>query len=953
VTALFPEIDFNETPLSSSSKRQLAGITRTISRPDGAGRTGLRGLILKNVFDESRGTYVPIGHDVYLEGKLPQVSRTLFGIGPSTDLHPFPGRYFTNGLLIPAGYGTATFNVAAAPKPSARATNIGFLVATIEFECVRPELFEENLAWTRCPDADGDFSDSPFAELDRELGRLREYRGFSIVFSGNKPIHFHFIFSTEHLVNAPSHAVAWERGKEFRGTSALLHNAHKRYWDHVHETFIRCLNPSIPADPRLRSLTQWRRTPWGIRLLEKPSVLGFPAGARIPQLVIREKLLRRSPKSNDGFLVPETFSLAHPIRAGFPRNADFRIEGFNDLMVVELLEEICFTEWGEWPKPTDISIQDGEWLFRFRNHEGDRNPSTIVLGDYRQLQLNGHHSFGARRFYLPDQMTAQELGNHLAERLGWKSLEEGSGVDEGSQPDHFVVQDVAVRDRDIAKRAYREVLRREAAQRSDLGMASIILSVEGIGKTTAHLSILANEALNDALAHSDRVERFAGFAFRSRRQAHDKAREFGRTHPIRVIKTFWEHYNDACLHEGRGVIPRDEFEETNPGDILIRIRNAQTEVFARLEETRAALWGGPSERFDAGSTLLCLTHKAAQLWPSGILTRAWHHPDFVPLGNTEQHAHLRDRFRLNRIVFDDCELDDFVHIFPESVYGFLSLQQKRHPDWRNIPRPKRLHVYRRLQDDIPRGRVPDFDSFDELMRLDIATLDSVEVNFDAIPFGYDNSQSGIYRRRHGDRYYVGPKPWLIENSAEFTFLTTESLVARVIERASHRPVTKFILDQVPPIYPVKVPVQLDRRAAADRTHQRRVSALAAEIAANNDNAIVLADGVRGVERAITFQGMKGQNGFTEKDIAIIPTCLAPEKFAELNVVGQWLGINDAIDRYYDDQINQAVGRNRAFRLSDLRATTTRVITSPRLWRQVFKKRTGQHRRTQLYIAEGS
>jgi hypothetical protein len=78
----------------------------------------------------------------------------------------------------------------------------------------------------------------------------------------------------------------------------------------------------------------------------------------------------------------------------------------------------------------------------------------------------------------------------------------------------------------------------------------------------------------------------------------------------------------------------------------------------------------------------------------------------------------------------------------------------------------------------------------------------------------------------------------------------------------------------------------------------------------------------------TFQGMKGQNGFADKDISIILTCLNPEKFAELNVIGQWLGIHDVIDRHYDDQLNQAVGRNRGFHLSDKRSTKTQVITAP-------------------------
>ena len=166
------------------------------------------------------------------------------------------------------------------------------------------------------------------------------------------------------------------------------------------------------------------------------------------------------------------------------------------------------------------------------------------------------------------------------------------------------------------------------------------------------------------MAHNDGAERFAGFAFRSRNQAREKAEEFGRTHQVRVIKTFWEHYGDACLAEGESPIPRDEFDDANAADILRRVRVSQPEVFGRLERTRAGLWTAPA-RFDGGCTLLCLTHKAAQLWPSGVLTRAWHHPDFDPLGSDQNHAVLRDRFRLNRIVFDDCEADDFVHVLPE------------------------------------------------------------------------------------------------------------------------------------------------------------------------------------------------------------------------------------------------------------------------------------------------
>jgi len=34
---------------------------------------------------------------------------------------------------------------------------------------------------------------------------------------------------------------------------------------------------------------------------------------------------------------------------------------------------------------------------------------------------------------------------------------------------------------------------------------------------------------------------------------------------------------------------------------------------------------------------------------------------------------------------------------------------------------------------------------------------------------------------------------------------------------------------------------------------------------------------------------------------------------ELNVLGQWLGRPDIIRMHYEDEINQAVGRNKGFR----------------------------------------
>ena len=186
-------------------------------------------------------------------------------------------------FMIPEGYGTAEFNVDIAPAPKLRLTNIGFLIVTLEYDCKNQTEFEEMLSWTRGGNGDGDIKTAPFAEVDRELCKSREYRGYCIVLSGSRSIHFHCLFSTKHLKNAPYDALAKIRQQTFEQDSALMENAHRLYWEHVNAVFKSVLNPSLGCDPRMKEATRWRRTPWGIRTLEDNSaILGLSKGTHIP-----------------------------------------------------------------------------------------------------------------------------------------------------------------------------------------------------------------------------------------------------------------------------------------------------------------------------------------------------------------------------------------------------------------------------------------------------------------------------------------------------------------------------------------------------------------------------------------------------------------------------------------------------------------------------------------------
>jgi hypothetical protein len=193
------EFDFRNNRLSSASRQQLTNITRAIKGESKAAksRSALLRLIETHAFELEGGFYIPVSDHLYLKGKMPIYSQPLC---PTDFPHsPFPNCFFTNALLIPVGYGCDAFDEKAALEPKHRATNIGFLVVTIEYDCRTTEEMEECLGWTRDVKGDGKFSRSPFAAVDRELTRFADYRGYTIVFTGNRSLHFHLIFSTTHL----------------------------------------------------------------------------------------------------------------------------------------------------------------------------------------------------------------------------------------------------------------------------------------------------------------------------------------------------------------------------------------------------------------------------------------------------------------------------------------------------------------------------------------------------------------------------------------------------------------------------------------------------------------------------------------------------------------------------------------------------------------------------------
>jgi hypothetical protein len=112
--------------------------------------------------------------------------------------------------------------------------------------------------------------------IDAELRRYRDYRGYEIVYSGGKSVHFHFCFDLRHL----KHDLTVSGNSSYRDNwtrdvpDCLLRPAYAASWDGLAAIF-RQITDLVP-DPRLRSWEQLRRCPWALRLVRGGHLLGMP-----------------------------------------------------------------------------------------------------------------------------------------------------------------------------------------------------------------------------------------------------------------------------------------------------------------------------------------------------------------------------------------------------------------------------------------------------------------------------------------------------------------------------------------------------------------------------------------------------------------------------------------------------------------------------------------------------
>ncbi len=191
--------------------------------------------------------------------------------------------------------------------PSDR-TGLGyFWPFTLEYDPDGPDGFAEQLRWFY---EKGDNGNTLLEDFDVFLRQsFKDYRGYSVVWSGNKSFHIHLLFDTTHLSLAVLESWCRASGKnpESKRRDHYQHedlsdHALKGYysakWQEIVEIFQNQTDILVPFDPRLAQLHQKRRIPWGTRLAGAGNLHGFPEGAEIPQIVVAERIITSAAKGS-------------------------------------------------------------------------------------------------------------------------------------------------------------------------------------------------------------------------------------------------------------------------------------------------------------------------------------------------------------------------------------------------------------------------------------------------------------------------------------------------------------------------------------------------------------------------------------------------------------------------------------------------------------------------------
>ena len=944
-------------------------------------------LIEPALLDEMSNSFVCLSHLLYSAHFGPRDTQAVIAERDDPDgLRPERLGFFTNPWGIPAqGWHFDESDPRYARKntpPSQRPAMGPFWVFTLEHDPKTSDDFDltSQLDWITDEAEDGT---TLLDRVDAAFSKYIEYRGYEVVFSGNKSLHLHFYFSTYHM-NRQVLLSHYERiGKKpeaalrkyFHGDLApdAITEYYGAKWGEVAAMFHHVMGRTVEFDSAMKRPYGYRRLGGGTREVKKTDIHRFREGGRVPQLILAERIRKTAPRG-----ATETFlSTKEGNEAIYKRNPPRPNKGASTKLndpelsaLLPLLESYLQESWEvEYPRPVRISWVSDVVQVNLQNSESDRNPSSVIQSDFGRIEYLGRDIPADPKLWrLPHGETLGELLDVLADQ------KVGPGPQQAPSRGRTIYGRTGkLVDRMATSGGLKNEARNSIANAMSLAVLSdhpqCIVAPEGVGKSwflksrtiDRHLDALA-EALDPECATegsrlNDPSSSFAVFASRSRAQAAQHYQEHLESGGSAVLlESFTARYEGYCERNKRDSISLVQAAQLGYSSQFDAIIAEQPDILAAISEEKNLAWrsrdGRDLFRSRVGAPVFA-THRMAQSFHHETRARAWLHPEFHAGMRPDERAELTRDFRAWEIVHDEVFIEDILSIAERDEVEFAARVAVRVGcDWDQMKLPEKYQAY--YAEAARYQKPPGFERTNDLIQMNFGTSDEVIVKHAAAPFGKDRNDRGIYKERDGKGIYIRPQSWWIDQRARTVMLTTERLPAAILESISKNDRTNAVNVRYwddPEAFPnPSVPLIRSELASSgpdSKAGGKKIQKLADQCV--HEGYHVIADVARG-EKITTFQSARGRNDLKNSNIVSIYGYLSPTVYARLNAVAQRFSISNIYQIYYSDMWNQAIGRNQGFRSDPVNPVEHIVIMNPSLYTELGSEtfRTGRY---PLYLHE--
>lgn len=818
--------------------------------------------------------------------------------------------------------------------PSERAFNAGFAVYTIEFDGMP---LQDQLALIYM---------GKIKRINAQLRQYRDYRGFEVVYSGKKSLHFHFCFDLRHLkrelclIGNSSYLDHWSQDLP----DPLLRPAYGVCWDRLADGFRQVAEIDFHPDPRLRSWEQLRRCPWALRRVGDNHPLGLPYGHLTHQVVLASGIFQHMQRiATDWFHEAETLGkIVRPEHARRRKSSSASAIPISsgELGVFEQHAPEVFQRLisSDYPKFARAEISSTGIRCYFWNSETDRNPSSFCDGDRDRVLLQGRHGFDSDG--VPLGATPNEIFSWIITRQApagrqhqdWINRQYRATVHDRQSLANFLDEHlvgIIAPPRSNPRPAWMEALLGREIQDTH----SIIRGPQGCGKSTKVLSNISKIYENDAGV--------IFFSSPSLAQAEEKIDTFQRVNldaqfiPFLYL-SLTALYERFCPLTER--IRHIDVLEEGGSSWLATIYEQQRHVYDAMFAYRCRLF---DLRQSGKVPILFGTHETVRQHAGEGMTRIFYSESFdetwfEPMSLNDREIWRRDLITANhihRVVLDEVTAHDLVSIHQFDIVQWVEHCALEIGFEQIIDLGEKFAKFSGYLSAHPFDDMS-WDLFNEVLACRYTDEQVVTVSGKEVPFDETNP-NGIYRRMADQRYYVGLRRWW-NQFWRVSMLTTEAVPTRIVEAIDREATAKGeTQDDRFRVYEFLLPECSRDTVTVELQRTCKKASLPDLVRAYRErfpDAEVISDMVkrRVSEFAVTTHlSAKGSNAFIDKEIVAFYTALSPTLFAELGALNSRFGRSDIVRLFYLDQFDQTCGRNRGFRGQN--SCTHIAVLPPRLY----------------------